>query len=192
MFALNKLKTGDNGNSQTDPSAFNKVSANAGDTKNEYEALKNYEKDLADLLSLIKEKYPQTKDWEGIADNIETADSDLAAKCKEVKETRANTHKLFYSKKDSVPSIPYRFYLWEKFYKAPIIDADIESEPDEFKDRIFSYICKIDPMRILETAYSIDADSFQGDAQKYPTLKDISEYLNNIEVNNRPFYDREG
>lgn len=180
LFAVYKYRADEN----ISPYANRPAPKHAEQDSDEALTLKNYEEKLAALLSAIREKHPQLQEWEGIIDRTEAEDKDLAERCKAVKQARLDTHKQFFSKNGS---ITYRFYLWEKFYKEPIIDADIESEPDDYKDRIFSYICKIDPVRIVETAHIIDSDKFQADAQDNPAINNVPEALQDIKADDEVF-----
>ena len=150
-------------------------------------ALADYEIELAALLRRLQEKYPRLENWEGIIDKEEAKGEALAAECRAVKQARLNAYKLYAAEKRTAV---YRFYLWEKFYNKPIIDSYVESKPDEYKDRIFAYICRVDPASVAENAHVIDNDQYPLTDNEYsaeyamanPTLKKIPIYLQNIKT----------
>ncbi|MBQ7501690.1 class I SAM-dependent methyltransferase [bacterium] len=141
--------------------------------------LAKYEERMAEYLAEVSEAYPKLEDFTGIISKAAAENPRFAEKYKGLCRLRHRAHDAGFRRKGSAP---YRFYLWELFYDEPIIDADVESQPDDYKRRIFAYIGKVGPARVMEAAQFIDSDKFPSNWQNYKHYRDVPEYLNTIKA----------
>lgn len=139
--------------------------------------LVKYEERLASYLAEVSRAYPEAEDYTGLVSRAAAEKPLFAEKYKKLSRLRHMTHDAGFRRNGS---LPYRFYLWELFYDEPIIDADVESQPDDYKQRIMAYICKVGPSRVVEAARYIDSDKFPANWQSYKNFRDVPEYLDKI------------